>query len=102
MFLVRKGLGISFTLVVYIFKNMTLKKSRIFEVIKGLFGFVNSILVSLPSRKSLTLNWSYGSILGIVLIFQILTGTFLAFYYTNDGSSAFSSVQYIMYEVNFG
>lgn len=40
--------------------------------------------------------------LGIILVFQILTGTFLAFYYTNDGASAFGSVQYIMYEVNFG
>nr|YP_009312531.1 cytochrome b [Pseudoterranova cattani]AOV63282.1 cytochrome b [Pseudoterranova cattani] len=69
---------------------------------KGLFSFVNSIVISLPSSKSLTLNWSYGSMLGMVLSFQILTGTFLAFYYTNDGSSAFSSVQYIMYEVNFG
>lgn len=68
----------------------------------GLFSFVNSIIVSLPSSKSLTLNWNYGSILGMVLVFQILTGTFLAFYFTNDGSFAFSSVQYIMYEVNFG
>nr|YP_009142128.1 cytochrome b [Pseudoterranova azarasi]AKG63661.1 cytochrome b [Pseudoterranova azarasi] len=69
---------------------------------KGLFAFVNSMVVSLPSSKSLTLNWNYGSMLGVILVFQILTGTFLAFYYTNDGASAFGSVQYIMYEVNFG
>nr|YP_537093.1 cytochrome b [Anisakis simplex]AAY43167.1 cytochrome b [Anisakis simplex] len=68
----------------------------------GLFAFVNSMVVSLPSSKSLTLNWNYGSMLGVILVFQILTGTFLAFYYTNDGASAFGSVQYIMYEVNFG
>lgn len=40
--------------------------------------------------------------LGIVLIFQILTGTFLAFYYSADSILAFSSVQYIIYEVNYG
>ena len=68
----------------------------------NLFNFVNSMVVSLPSRKSLTLNWNFGSMLGIVLVFQILTGTFLAFYYCSDSVVAFSRVQYVMYEVNFG
>lgn len=68
----------------------------------GLFGVVNSIIISLPSSKSLTLNWNYGRILGIVLIFQILTGTLLAFYFADDGTLAFDRVQYIIYEVNFG
>lgn len=40
--------------------------------------------------------------MGIVLVFQILTGTLLAFYYTNDGGFAFGRIQYIMYEVNCG
>ena len=70
--------------------------------IKNLLGFVNGLVFSLPSRKSLTLSWNFGSILGMVLFFQILTGTFLAFYYTADSLMAFSTVQYIMYEVNFG
>nr|YP_010938376.1 cytochrome b [Toxocara apodemi]WLE72136.1 cytochrome b [Toxocara apodemi] len=68
----------------------------------NLYGFVNSLVISLPSSKSLTLNWNFGSMLGMVLGFQILTGTFLAFYYCDDSSGAFFSVQYIMYEVNFG
>lgn len=84
---------------------MTLKKSRKLGVIKnknGLLNFVNSLVVRLPTRKTLTLSWNFGRILAIVLAFQILTGTFLAFYYTADRSMAFSTVQYIMYEVNFG
>lgn len=68
----------------------------------NLINFVNSLVVSLPSRKRLTLRWNFGRILGIVLAFQILTGTFLAIYYSNDSILAFSRVQYIMYEVNFG
>lgn len=63
---------------------------------------MNSLVVVLPSRKSLTLSWNFGRILGIVLAFQILTGTFLAIYYRADRLLAFSRVQYIMYEVNFG
>lgn len=71
-------------------------------MIKGLINFVNSLVVVLPSRKSLTLSWNFGSILGMVLVFQILTGTFLAIYYSADRLLAFNSVQYIIYEVNFG
>jgi ubiquinol-cytochrome c reductase cytochrome b subunit len=36
------------------------------------------------------------------LVFQILTGLFLTFFYTADGSLAFSTVQYIILEVNYG
>lgn len=65
-------------------------------------NFVEGLVFSLPSRKTLTLSWNFGRILGIVLVFQILTGTVLAFYYTADRLLSFSTVQYIMYEVNFG
>nr|YP_007183110.1 cytochrome b [Bunostomum trigonocephalum]AEX98044.1 cytochrome b [Bunostomum trigonocephalum] len=68
----------------------------------NMINFVGSLVVTLPSSKSLTIGWNFGSMLGMVLVFQIFTGTFLAFYYTADGSMAFSAVQYIMYEVNFG
>lgn len=84
---------------------MTLKRSRFIEVIKNknnIINFVTSLVVTLPSRKRLTVGWNFGRMLGIILVFQILTGTFLAFYYTADGSIAFRTVQYIMYEVNFG
>jgi ubiquinol-cytochrome c reductase cytochrome b subunit len=71
-------------------------------VLKQLIYFVNSLLISLPRSKSLSLNWNYGSVLGIVLIFQILTGTLLAIYYSADSLVAFRRVQYIIYEVNYG
>ena len=41
-----------------------------------------------------------GSILGLILVSQILTGFFLTFYYR--AGLAFESVQYIIYEVNCG
>ena len=72
------------------------------KVKNNILNFVNSIVVKLPARKSLTIGWNFGRILGIILIFQIFTGVFLAFYYVADGSIAFSAVQYIMYEVNYG
>lgn len=71
-------------------------------MLKQLVYFVNSLLISLPRSKTLRLHWNYGSILGIVLVFQIVTGTLLAIYYSADRLLAFTRVQYIMYEVNFG
>lgn len=69
---------------------------------KQLFVFVNSLVISLPRSKSLSLNWNYGSMLGMVLVFQLLTGTLLAIYYSSDSLFAFNRVQYIIYEVNYG
>lgn len=71
-------------------------------MLKQLVYFINSLLISLPRSKTLSLHWNYGSMLGIVLVFQIITGTLLAIYYSADSLLAFSSVQYIIYEVNFG
>nr|YP_003433938.1 cytochrome b [Syngamus trachea]ACX85186.1 cytochrome b [Syngamus trachea] len=68
----------------------------------NILKFVDLLVVTLPASKSLTVGWNFGSMLGMVLIFQIVTGLFLAFYYTADGSVSFSVVQYIMYEVNYG
>ena len=79
-----------------------MKQLRILEVIKQLLYFVNSLLISLPRRKSLSLNWNYGSILGIVLVFQLVTGILLSIYYSADSLLAFNSVQYIIFEINYG
>ena len=98
MFLVQKVLLQTF--IVYKKYNFEAVKKN--EVLKQLIYFVNSLLISLPRRKSLSLNWNYGSILGIILVFQILTGTLLAIYYSADSLLAFNRVQYIMYEVNYG
>ena len=68
----------------------------------NILSFINSLLVVLPTRKRLSLGWNFGRMLGMVLMFQIFTGTFLAFYYTADSAIAFTSVQYIIYEVNNG
>nr|YP_009679047.1 cytochrome b [Setaria labiatopapillosa]QDF64275.1 cytochrome b [Setaria labiatopapillosa] len=62
-------------------------------------SFFKSVIF-LPASFTLSYMWNFGSMLGIMLVSQILTGFFLTFYYTSGDS--FSSVQYIMFEVNFG
>ena len=60
------------------------------------------MFVSLPGRKRLSLFWNFGRILAIILAFQIVTGLFLVINYKSDSSLAFQSVQFIIYEVEFG
>nr|QEZ90474.1 cytochrome b [Archaster typicus] len=67
-----------------------------------LFNIVNSFLVDLPSPSNLSIWWNFGSLLGICLITQILTGLFLAMHYTSDISLAFSSISHICRDVNYG
>lgn len=52
--------------------------------------------------SNLTYNWNYGSLLGLILVVQIVTGATLAMHYTPHADLAFASVEHIMRDVNFG
>nr|YP_009347374.1 cytochrome b [Scomberomorus sierra]APU89599.1 cytochrome b [Scomberomorus sierra] len=67
-----------------------------------LLKIANDALVDLPTPASITAMWNFGSLLGLCLISQILTGLFLAMHYTPDIESAFNSVAHICRDVNFG
>nr|YP_004222103.1 cytochrome b [Aplysia dactylomela]ABK92209.1 cytochrome b [Aplysia dactylomela] len=59
-------------------------------------------LLSLPSPLSISIWWNGGSILGVLLGFQILTGLFLSMHYTADMVNTFSSVIHIMRDAPMG
>nr|BAV71418.1 cytochrome b [Oreichthys cosuatis] len=63
---------------------------------------VNDSLIDLPVPSNISAWWSFGSLLGLCLVTQILTGLFLAMHYTSDISTAFSSVTHICRDVNYG
>nr|YP_010852303.1 cytochrome b [Desmaulus extinctorium]WGH72835.1 cytochrome b [Desmaulus extinctorium] len=63
---------------------------------------VNGSLVDLPAPSNLSVWWNFGSLLGLCLGLQILTGLFLAMHYTAHVDLAFSSVVHITRDVNFG
>nr|YP_010030006.1 cytochrome b [Hydrolagus mirabilis]QOV00791.1 cytochrome b [Hydrolagus mirabilis] len=63
---------------------------------------VNSVLIDLPAPTNISAWWNFGSLLGLCLIMQIVTGLFLAMHYTADISTAFSSVIHICRDVNYG
>nr|AAX14570.1 cytochrome b [Belontia hasselti] len=67
-----------------------------------LLKIANDALVDLPVPANISAWWNFGSLLGLCLVLQILTGLFLAMHYTSDISMAFSSVAHICRDVNYG
>nr|YP_004123556.1 cytochrome b [Cynoglossus abbreviatus]ACT80255.1 cytochrome b [Cynoglossus abbreviatus]AFB71298.1 cytochrome b [Cynoglossus abbreviatus] len=63
---------------------------------------VNDALIDLPTPANISTWWNFGSLLGLCLGVQIITGLFLAMHYTADISMAFSSVAHICRDVNYG
>nr|AWN56249.1 cytochrome b [Euborellia annulipes] len=62
----------------------------------------NGALIDLPTPSNISAYWNFGSLLGLCLIIQILTGLFLAMHYIADIDLAFSSVVHICRDVNYG
>lgn len=67
-----------------------------------LLKIANDALVDLPAPSNISVWWNFGSLLGLCLGAQILTGLFLAMHYTSDITTAFSSVAHICRDVNYG
>nr|YP_010868915.1 cytochrome b [Hilara brevispina]WGU46331.1 cytochrome b [Hilara brevispina] len=67
-----------------------------------LLKIANNALVDLPAPINISAWWNFGSLLGLCLIIQILTGLFLAMHYTADITLAFDSVNHICRDVNYG
>jgi hypothetical protein len=67
-----------------------------------ILGLANSFLVDSPQPANLSYMWNFGSLLGLCLIVQILTGVFLRMHYTPSVDLAFVSVEHIMRDVNYG
>nr|QVY58595.1 cytochrome b [Sinobdella sinensis] len=67
-----------------------------------LLKMANNMLIDLPAPSNISAWWNFGSLLGLCLVIQILTGIFLAMHYTSDISMAFSSVAHICRDVNYG
>ena len=55
-----------------------------------------------PTPKNLNYWWTFGAILAMMLVIQIITGIILAMHYTPNVALAFDSVEHIRRDVNGG
>nr|ASL05678.1 cytochrome b [Trichoferus campestris] len=67
-----------------------------------LLKIVNNSLIDLPTPSNISLLWNFGSLLGLCLGIQIITGLFLAMHYCPNIELAFNSVAHICRNVNYG
>lgn len=56
----------------------------------------------LPTPININILWNLGSILGICLIIQIISGLFLSIHYTSNIDNAFNRIIHIIHNVNYG
>jgi quinol-cytochrome oxidoreductase complex cytochrome b subunit len=59
-------------------------------------------IITYPSPSNLNGWWNLGSLSLLCLVLQIITGIFLAMHYVSHEDYAFSSVEYLMREVDYG
>nr|UZA66690.1 cytochrome b [Tanystylum sp. JZ-2022] len=63
---------------------------------------VNNMIIDLPCPSNINAMWSFGSMLGLCLMIQIITGLFLSMHYCPEISLSFNSISHIMRDVNNG
>nr|YP_010946802.1 cytochrome b [Pseudoglomeris angustifolia]WGO57559.1 cytochrome b [Pseudoglomeris angustifolia] len=65
-------------------------------------NIINNALIDLPSPSNINSWWNFGSLLGVCLMIQIVTGVFLAMHYCPNIELAFYSINHICRNVNYG
>ena len=58
--------------------------------------------IAYPVPRNLNYAYTFGAMLSVMLIVQILTGIVLAMHYTADTSVAFNSIEHMTRDVNYG
>lgn len=82
--------------MVYNKKKMRILKN--YPILK----IMNSYVIDAPTPSNISYLWNFGSLLGICLGIQIITGVTLAMHYTPNVLEAFDSIEHIMRDVNNG
>nr|YP_010944623.1 cytochrome b [Gymnascella citrina]WMB97500.1 cytochrome b [Gymnascella citrina] len=67
-----------------------------------LLKIMNSYVIDAPTPSNISYLWNFGSLLGLCLGIQIVTGVTLAMHYTPSVLEAFDSIEHIMRDVNNG
>nr|YP_009441732.1 cytochrome b [Anatis ocellata]AOY39277.1 cytochrome b [Anatis ocellata] len=68
----------------------------------SLMKILNNALIDLPTPSNISYLWNFGSLLGLCLMIQIITGLFLTMHYCANIEMAFNSVSHICRDVNMG
>nr|AUR43966.1 cytochrome b [Glomeridesmus spelaeus] len=68
----------------------------------SMIKIINFSLIDLPSPINISYMWNFGSLLGLCLMIQIISGLFLTMHYTPNSELAFDSINHIIRDTNNG
>nr|AZL93307.1 cytochrome b [Hypsicera sp. ZJUH_2016019] len=68
----------------------------------NLLKILNNSLIILPTPLNISMWWNFGSLLGVCLMIQIISGIFLSMHYNSSTLLAFNSMIHIIQDVNLG
>nr|AWH61902.1 cytochrome b [Aphrophora maritima] len=74
---------------------MPIRKKKIIKII-------NDSIIDLPAPINISMLWNFGSLLGMCLTLQLITGIFLSMHYATNIELAFNSISHICRDVNYG
>jgi ubiquinol-cytochrome c reductase cytochrome b subunit len=77
-------------------KNMRILKTN------PVLTIINSYLIDSPQPSTISYLWNFGSLLGLCLVSQIVSGIILGMHYNGTANLAFTSAEHIMRDVNEG
>src|SRR5215469_9546049 len=80
----------------------TTKFTRWLDSRLPILRFTNDTMTTFPTPRNLNIWYTFGGILTVFLVIQIVTGIVLAMHYVPNADLAFDSVETIMREVNYG
>jgi len=87
------------------FEKSLTEKSKVAKWINDRLPIISTLENTLFKHaypKNLSYWWNFGSIAGIALVVQILSGLFLSMHYVANTELAFNSVEHIMRDVRYG
>jgi len=67
-----------------------------------LIKIINGTVIDLPTPANISVNWNYGSLLGLVLVIQLIRGIVLAIRFSGHSSLSFDTVILICQDANYG
>nr|APF47523.1 cytochrome b [Protapanteles sp. 2 SNS-2016] len=79
-----------------IYMNKSLMKKNL------VLNILGNMIIKLPTPVNISILWNFGSLLGLCLLIQIITGLFLSMHYVSNINYSFYSIIHIMKDVNFG
>ncbi|KAI3857278.1 hypothetical protein MKW92_024017 [Papaver armeniacum] len=83
-------------------RETTVRNQRFFILKQPIASVLNQHLINYPTPSNLSYWWGLGSLAGIFLVIQIVTGIFLAMHYTPHVDLAFNIIEHIMRDVEGG